>query len=179
MSQYEPYSGKEKFWVTIEYLMAIILPLMMIAGYAFYQNYNKDFTSMIDVKYDTKLVEIGNFTKEETLEEPFYIINNNLDVPVYIRYSFKMDQVDTTSLISINDNNVIEEDGYFYVKATNKSKITLFDELTWLQDYDIKEKTSLYINIETIEAKESAVTKAWINNSQLSLNNAKKLGYRQ
>lgn len=179
MNQFEMYSGKEKTWVIIEYLMAMILPIILIAGYVFYQNYNQDFTSMIDVKYDTKLTEIGNFTKDESLDEPFYIINNNLDVPVYIRYSFKMDQVDTDSLIKVDNKNVIEEDGYFYVKANNKRKIMLFDKLIWQQNQDIKEKTSLYINVEVIEGKSAAANSAWIKTNQLSLSNAQQLGYKQ
>ena len=90
-----------------------------------------------------------------------------------------MNNIDPDQLISIDHKNVIEEDGYYYVKANHKKKIMLFDKLTWQEDQDIKEKTNLYINVEVIEAKPTAVNNKWIKSNQLSLSNAKKLGYSQ
>lgn len=177
MNEFKMYPTKEKIIVVTEYLLAVLIPLLLVAAPIIYQNYNQNFTNMIDVKYETKLTEIGNFTKGESLEEPFYIVNSNINVPVFIRYYFEMNGDFVDDLINVDNPNIIEENGYYYVKASNKARILLFDELNWQKDLPIKNKTNMYIKVDVIEAKENAINKLWIKNNQLSKNNAQLLGY--
>lgn len=179
------YTTKEKILAILFYLSAIMLAIILIGVYSLYSKSHIDYEKMIDYRLVTNDFKISNIAVDEIQKASVYVINQNKEVPMIIRFKLLIDEnilnnlvvTDVLKLTNSKLNPLIYEDGYYYVKYNKADKFLLFDQIEWLVSRKTEDGMKFRIEVEAIPAKTIAIKQKWIEKGELSLNNAKKLNY--
>jgi len=179
------YTTKEKLLSILFYLSAIIMAILLIGLYSLYSKSHIDYEKMIDYRLVTNDFKISNIAVDEIQKASVYVINQNKEVPMVVRFKLSIDEsilndasaVDILKLTNSKLKPLVYQDGYYYVKYTKADKILLFDQIEWLVSRKTDNGMEFKVEIEAIPAKPMAINQKWIDKNYLSLTNAKKLNY--